>query len=299
VIQSIQIENYRGIRKGELQDLPRIAVLTGPNGCGKSSVLEAMQIGSSAEGRVHRVLGRWGGLVSPHRWLLHRGELGQAKVTVRWDDNSWIRKLVTTGVGGAGDSMDRAEGTITESKAALFIEHRPGRPSPALHQLFTDTRRRGGVEAALKLLAEVDPSIRGLEILTEGDQPILHIAYDDRVVPAALAGDGMSSLVRLALELSQRKDGTFLIEEPEAHQHSAAILRSARIVVAAARLGSQVLLSTHSMELLDDLLAALRDDELDLLAVYRLRLVQGELKVLRMPGKEVHAARTEIEDDLR
>ncbi len=299
MIQSIQIENYRGIRKGELLDLPRIAVLTGPNGCGKSSVLEAVQIGSSSEGRVNAVLDRWSKLASPHRWLLHRGEFGQAKVTVRWDDKSWIRKLVTTGLRNFGDSLDGAEGVINESKAALFIEHRPGRPSPPLHHLFTETRRRGGVEAARTLLAEVDPSIRGLEILTEGDQPVLHIAYDDRVVPAALAGDGMNSLVRLALELSQRKDGTFLIEEPEAHQHSSAILRSARILVAAARLGSQVLLSTHSMELLDDLLATLGDDELDLLAVYRFRLVQGELKVLRMPGKEVRAARTEIEDDLR
>ena len=53
------------------------------------------------------------------------------------------------------------------------------------------------------------------------------------------------------------------------------------------------------MELLDDMLASLKDPELDMLAVYRLRLIGGELKVLRMPGKEVNAARTEIEDDLR
>jgi len=114
-----------------------------------------------------------------------------------------------------------------------------------------------------------------------------------------LAGDGMESLVRLALELSQREHGTFLIEEPESHQHTAAVVRSARIIAAAAKLGCQIILSTHSMELLDGILASLSADEIDMLAVYRLRLVQGELKVHRMPGIEVNAARAGIEDDLR
>ena len=301
MIQSIQIENYRGIRKGELSDLPRIAVLTGPNGCGKSSVLEAVQIGSSRDSCLHAVVGRRSDVPNPHRWLSPRGEFAQGACTVRWRDGYWIKKVLSPYSGGCNESTSTSSsGASQERGGAIFVEQRAGRPRPTMHRLFSETRlRRDGVESACKLLAEVDATIRGLEILTEGDTPILHIVYDDRVVPAALAGDGMESLVRLALELSQRKDGTFLIEEPEAHQHSAAILRSARILVAAARLGSQILLSTHSMELLDDLLGALRDDELDLLAVYRLRLVQGELKVLRMPGKEVHSARTEIEDDLR
>lgn len=300
MIQSISIENYRGIRKGELLDLPRIAVLTGPNGCGKSSVLEAVQIGSSSDSMINEVIGRRSEHRNPHRWLTHGGGYGEVKFRVTWIGGVWRERTLYAQSGSfreTPNSGGQAGNAAVES--ASFVEQRMGRPRPSLHQLFSETRLRGGAEAARSFLAEVDPTIRGIEILTEGDVPVLHLAYDDRVVPAVLAGDGMESLVRLALELSQRKKGTFLIEEPEAHQHSAAILRSARIIVAAARLGSQIILSTHSMELLDDMLAALRDEELDLLAVYRLRLVHGELKVLRMPGKEVNTARTEIEDDLR
>lgn len=300
MIQSISIENYRGIRKGELLDLPRIAVLTGPNGCGKSSVLEAVQIGSSPQSTVSNVIGRRSDHQNPVRWLTHSGLYGEAKFRVAWVGGAWRGRMLITDAGGIREKVSDSVGQVASAvETASFVEQRIGRPRPSLHQLFSETRLRGGVETARSLLAEVDPTIRGLEILTEGEAPVLHLAYDDRVVPAVLAGDGMESLVRLALELSQRKTGTFLIEEPEAHQHSAAILRSARIIVAAARLGSQIILSTHSMELLDDMLAALSVEELDLLAVYRLRLVHGELKVLRMPGKDVNAARTEIEDDLR
>lgn len=297
MIQSISIENYRGIRKGELLDLPRIAILTGPNGCGKSSVLEAVQIGSV--GDASSGVARRDEIPNQFRWLFHRGEASQASIGIHWSSGAALtRKLQIQGasLGLTADSLVKADRVKEE---AIFVEQRVGRPRQSLHKLFSETRRRGGVDAACALLSEVDSTIRGLEILTEGDTPVLYIDYEDRVVPAALSGDGMESLVRLALELSQRKQGVFLVEEPEAHQHSAAILRSAKIIVAAARLGSQVILSTHSMELLDDLLAALRAEELDLLAVYRLRLVHGELKVLRMPGKEVNAARTEIEDDLR
>jgi len=300
IIQSIEIEDYRGIRKGELHDLPRIAVLTGPNGCGKSSVLEALQLGSGPDGQITNVMERWGNLPGQRRWLTYRGEYGRASFQITWTDGASLHTKLESAPGGSGIVGQAASCAEAQRRAASFLEQRQGRPRLSLHQLFTDARRRkGAIDAARKLLAEVDPSIRGLEILTEGDTPVLHIAYEDRVVPAVLAGDGMESLVRLALELSQRAEGTFLIEEPEAHQHSAAILRSARVIVAAARLGSQVVMSTHSLELLDDVLSALRDDELDLLAVYRLRLVQGELKVQRLAGNEVNAARTQIEDDLR
>jgi predicted ATPase len=145
----------------------------------------------------------------------------------------------------------------------------------------------------------MDPEIRGLEILTEGDAPMLHLAYEGRTVPAGLAGDGVESLVRLALELSMRDRGTVLIEEPEAHQHSRAIAQSAKVLVAAARTGCQVILTTHSMELLDDLLAELTDDEHSWLAVYRTRLDQGQLRVMRVKGEDVSAVRAGIGDDLR
>jgi energy-coupling factor transporter ATP-binding protein EcfA2 len=42
MLKTLEIENMRGIRKGTISDFSRINILIGPNGCGKSTVLESL-----------------------------------------------------------------------------------------------------------------------------------------------------------------------------------------------------------------------------------------------------------------
>jgi AAA15 family ATPase/GTPase len=109
----------------------------------------------------------------------------------------------------------------------------------------------------------------------------------------------MESLVRLALELSSPLPGTFLIEEPEAHQHIAAMARSARVIASAVKTGSQVILSTHSLEFLDLLIGALGEEHIDKLGVLRLWLYDGALTCVHHHGEDVRVARATVEMDLR
>jgi predicted ATPase len=46
MITSLEIERLRGIRLGKLDNLTPVVVLVGPNGCGKSTVLDAFLIGA-------------------------------------------------------------------------------------------------------------------------------------------------------------------------------------------------------------------------------------------------------------
>ena len=46
-----------------------------------------------------------------------------------------------------------------------------------------------------------------------------------------------------------------MLEEPEVHEHPAAMRQSARAILAAIRRDIQIILSTHSVELIDALLA--------------------------------------------
>lgn len=75
MITAIRIRSLRGIRSGAVEGLSPLSVLVGPNGCGKSTVLEALLLGASgapgdAVGRVvMRRVELWGGA----RWLFWRG----------------------------------------------------------------------------------------------------------------------------------------------------------------------------------------------------------------------------------
>ena len=143
------------------------------------------------------------------------------------------------------------------------------------------------------------PGVSNVEILTEHGEPILHFDFAEYSVPASLAGDGIQSLLRLSLELAASGGGVALLEEPEVHQHPGAIRRSARAILAAVRRGIQVVLTTHSLELIDALLAESSDQDLDRLSLYRLQLQDGVLTSSRLPGRDIAFARSEIEDDLR
>lgn len=330
MLTSLKIEDFRGIARGKLEDLPMLALLTGPNGSGKSTILEALQIGAgwSPSDSVGRVIVRRMEVKNGPRWLLHRGDLqvrpkfwaewdsGEKRYTKLWVEGNSIGIKLSRGDKELPDlrtiikRSDRYESEHvrwgkTAPPEVRFLDQRIGSPRSPLHDCYSETLRRGGAEQALMIVRQLDETILRMEILTDLNEPMLHLVYADasgkteRPVPVGLAGDGTESLVRLALELSMRDKGTVLVEEPEAHQHTAAIVQSARVLVTAARLGCQVILTTHSMELLDAMLFELKTEERNLLAVYRTRLQDGELRVLRVAGKEVAEARTGIGDDLR
>jgi predicted ATPase len=164
--------------------------------------------------------------------------------------------------------------------------------------LYTETVEQGGARQAEGILREVVKGAVNLQILAEGDTPVLHLVFENRSVPAALAGDGVQMLLRLILELAARREGVVLLEEPEVHQHPGAIRQGAAAILAAVRRGIQVILTTHSLELIDSLLSG-GEEDLDGTAVFRLNLEEGILKSTRLSGREALVARSQIEDDLR
>ena len=95
------------------------------------------------------------------------------------------------------------------------------------------------------------------------------------------------------------RDGVALLEEPEAHLHPAAMVLVARAIVNAVRAGTQVVLTTHSLEFLDELVSACGDDAEDVLALFMVDLRDGELVHARFDGEEILFSRDQIGQDLR
>jgi hypothetical protein len=217
---------------------------------------------------------------------------------------SSIQAGVAHGMAVAFASDDKFETDVAFSTGALppiegdvrFLD--PSRATAPLHHLYSEAVVAGRRQEALELVRTVIPGIANLEILTH-PKPALHMVFPDGSVPVALAGDGVRALMRLSLEMVTRNKGLVLVEEPEVHQHPGALRQSAKAILGSVRRGTQVILSTHSLELIDALLAEATPEDLKLFSTYRLRLQQGKLEASRLTGEEMAFSRGQIEDDLR
>ena len=101
------------------------------------------------------------------------------------------------------------------------------------------------------------------------------------------------------MELAVRQGGVALLEEPETHLHPGAIRQAARAIHAAVGRDMQIALSTHSLELIDALLAE-SPEQRERVTVFRTAIDEnGCLLTHRAEGNEAYEARTKIEADLR
>ena len=109
----------------------------------------------------------------------------------------------------------------------------------------------------------------------------------------------MQALIQLAVELASRPGGLVLVEEPEVYQHPAALRLTARVILATVRRGVQVVLTTHSLEQIDMLLAESTAEDHASMSLFTLALSDGTLSYGRLSGGQIADARSEIAEDLR
>lgn len=320
MITSIEIENLRGIAHGKLEGLTKLTVLIGPNGSGKSSILDAIWIFTSSQpGLVMQsTMERHSGTGNNRKWFLYKGNKTN-KMNIRGD--ILVDDIKTERNIGFEYNLqqDNVAGVILDNGNVVGhvnpgfnkpIKNNPimdvkmigkfsGLSQPNIHDLFSEMDIVGRQNEAVEIIQKIMPNIKDVKILTENGSPFLFVSYPDYSVPVAISGDGVYSLIQLGLELALRSGGIALLEEPEIHLHPAAIRETAKVIWGAVRRGVQVILTTHSIELIDDLLEFSSEEEIDKLSVFRVKLDDGVLKSSRISGADVEFARHQIGDDLR
>ncbi len=84
------------------------------------------------------------------------------------------------------------------------------------------------------------------------------------------------------------------------HQHPGALRQSAETIAASVKRGLQVVVATHSLELIDDLILAMSKlNMLSALSVQNLRLTNGHLESSTFSGSEADKIRNVISTELR
>lgn len=337
MIQSVEIKNLRGIQEGKLEGFTPLTVLVGPNGSGKSTILDALLIGASPNigEAIGRTVQRRSGVNNGSRWLFWRtGADGPSEIKLSTDTDRFRRCQLGNDPTSSNNAIlcriEEPRGSIFgdylldgkdiivqfaddnayqyrgDYEAPLgapevtLIEVQDTRLQAPLDQIYSEAVELGRRQEVTDLLSAIVPGLSHIEILTQNRVPIVHLVFNDRSVPVALSGDGVKALLRLSLELASCPRGIALLEEPEVHQHPAALGQSAKAIMAAVRRGIQVIISTHSLELIDRLLNEVNGEvELNKLSVFGLKLDNGCLKSYHLEGQEVALMRTQVETDLR
>jgi energy-coupling factor transporter ATP-binding protein EcfA2 len=323
MLTSITINGLRGIAHGELNEIAPLTVIVGPNGSGKSTILDAINIAARPNTGEAMSLASQRRRSSPDfaRWLFNRGRVtskvklvarngtqhcevrleGEPK-TIKFDASCSDSKLNTFKWNGYLNDSGRNSKTqrihLGITAVHLVDSHGEGSLAP-IHELHSIAIQGGHREQENRVLSALVPGAQSIDVLTSQGQPVAHVVFPDHSVPVSLIGDGIQAVLRLALEAMLLDDGLLILEEPEVHLHPAAQGLAAKVIVDSVRRGLQVILTTHSLELIDRLVAECEESELDKLALFQVRLDAGDLKVARIPGDEVAFMRGQIEDDLR
>lgn len=341
VITHVTIKDLRGVAQGQVSGFTPLTILTGVNGSGKSTVLDALLIGASQfpAMAIGQAVKRRASKQFTGEWLFRRKSV-EASVSVQLDGTikdvplQWldahqaeaeandpdqnplgaIRSLVNSRfLGGGPESLTffEADGAYWSRRDSdeSFPKASPVRlidmrgfigDQREMTEVLTDAKSAGFGDHTIKLLLAVVPGLKNLEILKVGSGYEVGLIFDDGAVPLSMAGDGVRGLARLALELAALGNGLALIEEPEVHQHPGSLKQSASTIVAGVERGLQVVVATHSLELIDELiLSSSKQDLLGKLSVQQLRLTRGQLETTVFSGQEADKIRNVIGTELR
>jgi predicted ATPase len=182
----------------------------------------------------------------------------------------------------------------------MFVDVEAVRGTGELEDAYTRIDSAGQLDKVVKALRRSMGGLVDLRILKVGSDFLLHTFFDDRPpVPAYLAGDGFKRFLALAAAAVATPKGVVLLEEPEAFQHPRYLRELATLLLLAAHDGTQIILSTHSLELIDLLLLAPEAEGQTYPAVHRLNLHEGKLRATSLPREDAVLARESLLEDLR
>ncbi|MDW7978478.1 MAG: AAA family ATPase [Candidatus Caldarchaeum sp.] len=165
---------------------------------------------------------------------------------------------------------------------------------PEIVDLYNRALQSGLLPALLQTIHLEIPYLYDLR--TVEDELFVFVEGLDKPLPVSVMGDGFIALLRTAFATFLAKDGTLVLEEPEANLHPGFVeISTSHLVESARKHRTQLFISTHSTEFLDSML----EKGPDIMQVVRMYLVKGEIDYEVLSGEEALMERKELLMDLR
>ena len=281
MIRTLRLENYRSFKEYELRDLARVNLLVGPNDCGKTSVLEAVELLASRgdprvlvesmrrRGEFHvtpdgRGIPQYpvnrqfhGHAISPGSQLSISSDdsLGRVRIDVveGWPDDS--RELpdapgaglppLALRIGRGNGERENLKYPLTRDGSLAWDPSAPGRP-PHSRELAAPPAHFVTAESLRT------PEMPGLwnQGLVEGPESFGNASH----------GSGMRRLSAVSESLARAAGGLLLIDEIDTGLHWTVMEEMWKLVVETAMESSvQVFATTHSLDCIIGLASLLRD----------------------------------------
>ncbi len=276
--EKLVINNFRGVKEGSIDGLKPLSVIVGRNNSGKSTLLEALYLGSMGFSEDVALAKRrgWHGVDFLNQLAF---EKTSGEPTVWLDEWPVSRSTLRSGLCTFVDpGLVTEEGSLEDAYSSAV-----------------DRGREEALDAFAKAIDETGPALR---ILKRGNRSVLHSVTKERAVPVSFSGDGFERLLFVAFNLATHTGELVLLEEPECFQHPSYLGRLAALIWAAVGQNTQVVISTHSLELLKHLFLA-EAVPLDKAAVFHTSLTRGRFKAVTIPGPSAAGRLDELGEDLR
>lgn len=181
-----------------------------------------------------------------------------------------------------------------------FVDVDAVRAHGQLEECYSRLEKWNALEEVLAALRLSMEDLKDLRILQSDGEYILHLTHAKQKPTAAyLAGDGFKRFLALSAAILDGEDDVVLLEEPESYLHPRYVRELVTLLHNQVRKGKQVILCTHSHELIDALLTPQESEHSVSPSVHRLRLIDGVLRSVTVLAEDARVISQELFEDLR